>query len=150
MGGHSLFITTLWMKSRKPLQHDVVLLNLDDFQDMDIILILKVNKLLVTTTHQWWMKGRLKLFVKKLLMYFNISLTLMFSFKSIIRITICWNLQIFSSALFLNYYQIHSWFLNAYSDQTIYIYTDLLLSLPRTQGHWQLGWVIKSNILYHS
>lgn len=103
------FIIHNYTLNEKPLQHDVVLLNLDDFQDMDIILILKVNKLLVTTTHQWWMKGRLKLFVKKLLMYFNISLTLMFNFKSIIRITICGNLQIFSSALFLNYYQIHSW-----------------------------------------
>lgn len=33
------------------LQHDVLLLNLDDFQDMDIILILKVNKLLLTTSN---------------------------------------------------------------------------------------------------
>ena len=46
---YTLNETTL---SLKPLQHDVVLLNLDDFQDMDIILILKVNKLLVTTMHQ--------------------------------------------------------------------------------------------------
>ena len=46
------FIIHNYTLNEKPLQHDVVLLNLDDFQDMDIILILKVNKLLVTTTHQ--------------------------------------------------------------------------------------------------
>ena len=49
---HNSTLNETPLLSLKSLQHDVVLLNLDDFQDMDIILILKVNNLLVTTMHQ--------------------------------------------------------------------------------------------------
>ena len=49
---HNYTLNETPLLSLKSLQHDVVLLNLDDFQDMDIILILKVNNLLVTTMHQ--------------------------------------------------------------------------------------------------
>ena len=49
---HNYILNETPLLSLKSLQYDVVLLNLDDFQDMDIILILKVNNLLVTTMHQ--------------------------------------------------------------------------------------------------